>query len=91
MTREFTFHIDIKHEGVVIASVFVKAIAYLYRWDGTLRTVDINNAYFSGCQNADVAGYVSAAQPDTWDEWLKKAQQYYLILHPEDTTPNESA
>jgi hypothetical protein len=54
-------------------------IAYLH-YDGTLRTVDINEALFNG---KDVADYVSAAQSDVWDEWLEKAEDHFRAENEE--------
>lgn len=86
--HDFSFTIPVTHEGEQVATIEIVAIAYLYRCDGTLRDVDINHVYFNGSQAADLAGYVSAADPGKYDEWLKYAREEYLTRYPEEPARN---
>jgi hypothetical protein len=75
----FTLEIALDYAGAPIGKVSLSCIAYLYA-DGTFRTIDINSAMFLG---TDIAGYVSAAQPDLWDEWEGAAEDHFRAENPE--------
>lgn len=71
-TKKFTLDVKAEYSGNCVGVITLVCIAYLYH-DGTVRTVDIDQAFFGG---NDVAGYVSATQPDVWDEWMEQAETH---------------
>ena len=73
MKKLFTSALPLDYAGAPIGNVTLNCIVYLYA-DGTYRNIDINEALFNG---KDIADYVSAAQPDTWDEWLGYAEDTF--------------
>lgn len=75
------FNIDVPAEGPngTIGVITLACIAYLY-FDGTFRTLDINEALFNG---KDISDYVSAAQPDVWDEWTEAAENWFKFNNEE--------
>ena len=77
--KMFTLSIALDYAGAPIGSVTLNCIAYLYA-DGTFKALDINEALFNG---TDIADYVSAAQPSTWDEWELAAEEYFRAENEE--------
>jgi hypothetical protein len=76
----FTTEINIESESYnTVGVVTLVCIIYLHA-DGTMRTLDINEALFNG---KDIADYVSAAQSSVWDEWLEQAEIKYKEIHEE--------
>lgn len=55
-----------------------------YRWDNTMRTIDITEVLF-GTEN--VTCYICACQPDKWDELMAAAENNFKSLNNE--TDNE--
>lgn len=70
--KKFSVDVPAEYSGNTVGIITLVCIAYLYH-DGTFRTLDINEAIFNG---KDVADYVSATQPDVWDEWLEQAETH---------------
>lgn len=83
MKKLFTLTLPLDDMGKPIGNITLNCIAYLYS-DGTLRTVDINTAIYNG---NDVADYVSAATPSTWDEWLGYAEDFFKEQNEEPEPP----
>ncbi len=52
-----------------------------YRCDGTMRTIDITEVMF-GTEN--VTCYISACQPDKWDELMAAAENNFKSLNNEE-------
>jgi hypothetical protein len=81
MKKRFILTIPIDYIGKIVGSVVVKYVVYLYV-DGTMRTIDIDEVLFN---DKDIADYVSAAQPDLWDEWLEAGENDWKAKHEEPT------
>lgn len=79
-TCTFTCTVYVRYDDKIIGYVKLNCIAYKYRYDGSLRDIDIDTALFDGNSDNDIAGYVSAAQPDLWDEWMVIARSEYVNL-----------
>jgi hypothetical protein len=71
-TKKFQLDVKAEYSGNCVGVITLVCIAYLYH-DGTVRTVDIDQAFFGG---NDVAGYVSACQGDVYDEWMEQAETH---------------
>jgi hypothetical protein len=85
-SKKFQLDVKAEYSGNCVGVITLVCIAYLYH-DGTVRTVDIDQAFFGG---NDVAGYVSAAQCDVWDEWMEQAEAH-IKSQTEIQTPEEMA
>lgn len=77
--KTFVLEINIDWAGAPAGKVVLNCIAYLYA-DGTMRTVDIEKALYNG---NDIADYVSAAHPNTWDEWGLAAEEHFKYENEE--------
>jgi hypothetical protein len=80
----FTLEQPIDYAGKPIGKVDLYCIAYLHP-DGTFKILEITHALFNG---KDIADYVSAAQPDVWDEWMEAAEDHFKEQN-EDPAPVE--
>lgn len=85
--RDFEFGIpqtytDKKNPLVIIhmGDLKVEARATLYRWDGTVRTVDITSIKWG---TNEVADYIAACDPDKYDEIEKAALSHFKTLNNE--------
>jgi hypothetical protein len=67
-------------KAIGMGEIIVYGKATQYRWDGTIRTVDIDLLMFGG-QN--VTKYICACQPDKWDELMQAAEQHAKSLNNE--------
>jgi hypothetical protein len=71
-TKDFQIDVKAEYSGNCVGIITLVCIAYLYH-DGTVRTVDINEAFFKG---NNIVDYVSACQGDVYDEWIEQAEGY---------------
>lgn len=76
----FALVIDLDYAGSPIGQAIVKFQANLYV-DGSLKSVDIMEVDYKG---NDIAGYVCAAQPETWEEWTLACEDHYnkIVYEP---------
>jgi hypothetical protein len=84
MEKRFSFTIPRYVENlntgkpVYAGDLEIIAIAKLYQWDGTLRTVDIDVIIWVDIRGRlDVTRYIAACHPDTWQEIVTAAENYY--------------
>jgi hypothetical protein len=71
-TKKFKLEVDAEYSGNKVGTITLVCIAYLY-YDGTVRTVDIDAAFFN---NNNIVEYVSACHGDIYDEWLEAAEAH---------------
>jgi hypothetical protein len=75
-----TFFDPTTGKGTFVGDLTVIGHSTRYRCDGTTRTVDIDSVIF-GSEN--VTNYISACQPEKWDELIKVAEQHAKSLNNE--------
>lgn len=71
-TKKFKLDVKAEYSGNSVGTITLVCIAYLYH-DGTVRTVDVDAAFFKG---NNIVEYVSATQPDVYDEWVEQAEAH---------------
>ena len=71
-SKKFKLDVNAEYSGNCVGVITLVCIAYLYH-DGTVRTVDIDAAFFKG---NNIVEYVSACQGDVYDEWLEQAETH---------------
>lgn len=83
--RDFEFGIPQTYteqgkQPVHMGDLKVEARATLYRWDGTVRTVDITSIKWG---TNEVADYIAACDPGKYDEIEKAALSHFKTLNNE--------
>lgn len=93
-SKKFSFSIPqnytdpISQKVTPVGTLNVDAIGYKHT-DGSFRSVDINTITWCGAQDsADITTYLSACDPDKWDELMAAAENNFKNLY---VTVEESA